>query len=150
MVIFLVLSTNPDSFLFFDETKKLATLPLGAFCFVNTSNRGEIGKHWLSIIRVPLGYEILDSSGCGLEIAKKLKLKGKISCNSDVLQSHESEICAHLAMLYTVHRLYCFDEPMEEVLNEILTSDPKTNEEIAEIFISTRSLDTLSDVAAEN
>ena len=109
------------------------------FFITNLSPSGEIGSHWISIIKSsPNLIEIFDSLATKYEVLKpylKFKPETNIVFNDCAFQSPTSTSCGFFCITFCVNRCLNFDLKYKEVLEHVFTDDLNKNETIVKEFV---------------
>jgi len=114
-----------------DEIPK--TLPVRQFVVVNLSERKYKGSHWVIIFRSHRDIvEIFNSIGYknikDLRPYLRFNFKTHLSYNNTPVQLSSTKSCGLYCIYFAVFRLLNMDQPFEDVLEDIFTTDLHENE----------------------
>ncbi len=99
------------------------------------------GKHWFLLLKSNNEIiEVFDSLGVSAEYIKNyIPYNAIYEYNTQPVQCNDSELCGKFVLYFLILRYFNLDGEYEDVLNELFTTDCKTNESRVETFLKSVS-----------
>lgn len=109
------------------------TIPIRHFIIVNLSPSSHPGSHWIVLFRShSKSLEVFNSLGFSnlndVRPYLKFNFSTELTYNNTAVQMSTSSSCGLYCIYFAIHRLLDLDQPFEEFLDEIFSSDKINNE----------------------